>query len=247
VTHEPLDPVELARRKDELSAAIAHDLRSPLAAVKGAIDLLTNGAAGEVSEEQRRYLHIAERAARHILDLVNDLLESSLLDAGLTRLEALPFDLVPALGEAGATYELLAREKGISLGLSLPDALMVTADRERVGQIVSNLLANAVKFTDTGGRIVVSAAPARNDDGGGDGFIEVRIADTGVGIPPGRIPTLFDKFKRSRSRGTRGERGTGLGLYICRQLVELHGGKIGVDSTLGGGTTFRFTLPGGEQ
>ncbi len=241
MAREPQDPIELARRKDELSASIAHDLRSPLAAVKGAIDLLSTGAAGQVSEEQQRYLSIAERAARHILELVNDLLDSSLLDAGLARLEHTTFDLGQALAETSATYAFLAREKGITLALDLPPGHAVAADRDKVGQIVSNLLANAVKFTDTGGRVELSVAAA------GAGAVEVKVSDTGVGIPPGRLATLFDKFERSHSRGTRGERGTGLGLYICRQLVELHGGHIEVESKLGAGTTFRFTLPRADE
>lgn len=235
---QPPDPVELARRKDELSAAIAHDLRSPLAAVKGAIDLLSTGAAGELNEEQRRYLDIAERAARHILDLVNDLLQSSLIDAGLARVEAAPFPLAPALEETVTTYGFLAREKGIALEVDLPPELVVVGDREKVDQIVANLVTNAIKFTDAGGRIHLAARA------GAGGRVEIGVSDTGVGIPPGRLDSLFDKFSRSHSRGTRGERGTGLGLYICRQLVELHGGRLDVESKLGEGTTFRFTLPG---
>jgi signal transduction histidine kinase len=228
---------EVARRKDELSAAVAHDLRSPLAAVKGAIDLLASGVGGVLSPEQQRYLEIAERAARNVLELVNDLLDSSILDAGLARLELEPVELAPFLDEISFTYAFLAREKGIDFRLEIPRGLPpVRADRHKLGQILANLMTNAVKFTDAGGRIVLSATASA-------GHLWIVVADTGVGIGAERIGELFDKFQRSHSRGTRGERGTGLGLYICKQLVELHGGTIAVESREGGGTTFRLSFP----
>lgn len=228
---------ELARRKDELAAGIAHDLRSPLSAVKGAIDLLSAGAGGRLSEEQKRYLEIADRAARHIFELVNDLLDSSLLDAGLSRAECEALELGLVVDEVSATIGFLAREKGIAFEVQLPPALPpIYADRHKLGQILSNLLTNAVKFTDAGGFVHLRAAPS------GDA-IAVEVVDSGVGIPASRQTELFDKYRRSRSRGTRGERGTGLGLYICRHLVEMHGGSLHVQSELGQGSTFRFTLP----
>ncbi|MBI4512431.1 MAG: sensor histidine kinase [Deltaproteobacteria bacterium] len=229
---------ELARRKDELSAAIAHDLRSPLAAVKGAIDLLVGGVAGEITDEQRRYLEIAERAASHILELVSDLLDSSLLDAGLAQLDLTVLRLTQVVQEVSTTVAFLAREKGIGFLIDIPPELPpLRCDRHKLGQILTNLLTNAVKFTNAGGLVTLRAQP-------GDGqMVAVEVSDTGIGIAPSRVAELFDKFRRSHSRGTRGERGTGLGLHICRHLVEMHGGTIGVESELGHGTTFRFTIP----
>lgn len=238
VTAAMLKLVELARRKDELAAAMAHDLRSPLAAVKGAIDLLAGGMAGQLTDEQRRYVEVADRAARHIIELVNNLLDSSLLDAGLARLEPTVVHLADVVEELGPTVAFLAREKGISYEVDIPGVLPpVYADRKKLGQILSNLITNAVKFTHAGGRVRVSAELTP------DAMVAVDVADTGVGIPPSLRSLLFDRFHRSHSRGTRGERGTGLGLYICKQLVELHGGTIAVASEVGRGTTFRFTTP----
>lgn len=234
-----LEMAELARRKDELAAAIAHDLRSPLAAIKGALDLLGSGAAGALSGAQRRYVEIADRAARHILALVSDLLDSSLIDAGLARLSLETLAIADVAAEVCPTIAFLAREKGIAFETSIPpDLPAVRADRHKVAQILSNLLTNAVKFTEPGGHVELKARPAASSQ-----WVEIQVADTGVGMTPAQVAELWDKYHRSHSRGTRGERGTGLGLYICRQLVELHGGGIVVDSELGRGTTFRLTLP----
>jgi signal transduction histidine kinase len=229
---------EVSRRKDELAAAMAHDLRSPLAAVKGSLDLLTDGLAGPLSPEQRRYLEIGGRAARHVIELVNNLLDSSLVDAGLAHLEPVALELREVVEDVGATVGFLAREKGISWEAHVPpDLPALHADRHKLTQILSNLLTNAVKFTNPGGRVLLRAESER------DGMVAIEVCDDGIGIEADRQARLFDRFQRVHSRGTRGERGTGLGLYLCRQLVELHGGTISVASSPGRGTTFRFTTP----
>jgi signal transduction histidine kinase len=229
---------QLARRRAELNAAIAHDLRSPLAAVKGAIDLLSAGHAGDLSDEQIRYLGIADRASRHVLELVSDLLDVSILDAGLARLQLATIELRPFLEEVLATHEVAARRKRIALALDAPPVLpTLLADRRKLSQVLGNLLANAVKFTHEDGHIWLGASPVAGDR------VELLVSDDGIGIPAARQSELFDKYRRRPSRGTRGERGTGLGLYICKQLVELHDGHIAVESQLGHGTRFRMTFP----
>jgi signal transduction histidine kinase len=225
---------DMARRKDELLATIAHDLRSPLSAVRGAIDLLAD--SGGLSDQQSRYLAIAGRASRHIVELVNDILDSALLDAGLLRLERRPLLLHDVLSETRSTIGFLAQEKGLKLTLDVPTDLLVDADAARLSQVVQNLLSNAVKFTDAGGKVTLRAWSAV-------GVVKLTVSDSGLGIPPERMSTLFDRSGPSHTRGTRGERGTGLGLFICRQLVELHGGTLAVESALGRGTTFLVTLP----
>jgi signal transduction histidine kinase len=228
---------ELARRKDELLATIAHDLRSPLSAVRGAIDLLGDG--GHLTAQQARFVAIADRASRHIVELVNDLLDSTLLDAGLLRLELRQVALVDALAETRSTIGFLAQEKGLRLVIDVPGELHVVADPARLLQVVQNLLSNAVKFTEPGGTVALRAWREA-------GSLAITVSDTGIGIPPERLASLFDRAQRALTRGTRGERGTGLGLFICRQLVELHAGTLTVQSTPGRGSVFRVTLPLGS-
>jgi signal transduction histidine kinase len=233
-----LDLRELDRKKDELQAQIAHDLRSPLAALRGALDLLADGSGGALAPEQRRFVDIARRSAAHMQQLVSDILDTSLLDAGLAQLRLGPVSLTDIVDDVGPTIAFLAREKGIAFEVRLAEDLPVlVGDGHKLGQIIANLLTNAVKFTDAGGVVRLSAWL------GEDRRAVIEVSDTGVGIAPARQRDLFDKYHRSPSRGTRGERGTGLGLYICRQLVALHGGVLHVDSELGRGTTFRFTVP----
>lgn len=229
---------EVVRHKDELAAAMAHDLRSPLAAVKGAIDLLRDGLAGALTADQQHYVDIAGRAAKHVIDLVNNLLDASLVEAGLVHLEPLPLALAEVVEDLSSTVGFLAREKGIGFEAQLPPGLpLLQADRQKLTQILSNLLTNAVKFTHPGGRVLLRAERA------GTGMVAIEVRDSGVGILREHQAQLFERLHRSHSRGTRGERGTGLGLYLCRQLVELHGGTIAVASEPGRGSTFRFTTP----
>jgi signal transduction histidine kinase len=224
----------LARRKDELLATIAHDLRSPLSAVRGAIDLL--GDSGQLTVQQARFVAIADRASRHIVALVNDLLDSALLDAGLLRLELRPVTLAEALTETRSTIGFLAQEKGIALSIDVPSDLQLLADPPRLSRVVQNLLANAVKFTQPGGAVVLRAWREA-------GRVQLEVADNGIGIARSRVPTLFERPTKGHTSGTRGERGTGLGLFICRQLIDLHRGTLDVRSEFGRGSTFRITLP----
>jgi signal transduction histidine kinase len=224
----------LAHRKDQLLATIAHDLRSPLSAVSGAIDLMVDG--GQLTEQQEKFLAIATRATQHIIELVNDLLDSTLLDAGLLRLERQRVVVADVLTETLSTIGFLAEEKGISFQSNLPTSLAVSADPARLAQIVQNLLSNAVKFTSSGGQVALFGHIE-------DDSMILTVADTGVGMTPEQVTRIFDRDRKPPSRGTRGERGTGLGLTICHHLVELHNGSISVESELGRGTTFRVRLP----
>ena len=237
-TAATLELRELACTKDELAARVAHDLRSPLAALRGALDALAIDAGAALGEDRCRSLELARRSAGHMTALVDDLLESSLLDAGLARRRSGPISLEKVLDELAPTITFLAREKAIAFVRELPDGLPhVLGDAHKIGQILANLLSNAIKFTPGGGIVRVSA---RIVD---DRYLVVSVADSGIGIPAARIRDLFDRYHRLPSRATWGEHGTGLGLYICRQLVALHGGELSVESDLGRGTTFRFTLP----
>jgi signal transduction histidine kinase len=227
----------LADMKEEFLALTTHDLRSPLTVISGVISFFTSGRLGELSPEQKNMVAMMERNAQSLIELVNDLLDASKLESGTMRLDITSIDLRGLIDEVRETMEPLAREKGIALEMTFATALPpVEADRTKLRRILVNLLSNALKFTGKGGGVEVRAAKEEER-------VRLSISDTGVGIAREDVERLFDKYEQARSRATRGEKGTGLGLYITKQLVELHGGEIKVDSEPGKGSTFSFTLP----
>jgi signal transduction histidine kinase len=228
---------ELSEMKEEFLALTTHDLRSPLTVISGVISFFTSGRLGELSPEQKNMVSMMERNTQNLIELVNDLLDASKLESGTIRLEVASIDLRGVLDELRETMELLAKEKEIELVETLPaDLPPVEADRAKLRRIILNLLSNALKFTRKGGRVEVRVERQESQ-------VRISVSDTGVGIAPEDVARLFDKYEQARSRATRGEKGTGLGLYITRQLVELHGGEIKVESEVGRGSTFSFTLP----
>jgi two-component system sensor histidine kinase ChiS len=231
---------ELAEMKEEFLALTTHDLRSPLTVISGVISFFTSGRLGELSPEQKNMVTMMERNTQNLIELVNDLLDASKLESGTMRLDVASLNLREMIKELRETMLLpLAREKEIELVETFPEDLpLVEADRAKLRRILLNLLSNALKFTGKGGRVEVRA-----DAQSEDGRVRISVSDTGVGIAPEDVDRLFDKYEQTRSRATRGEKGTGLGLYITKQLVELHGSEITVKSELGKGSTFSFTLP----
>jgi signal transduction histidine kinase len=228
---------ELSEMKEEFLALTTHDLRSPLTVISGVISFFTSGRLGELTPEQKNMVAMMERNAQSLIELVNDLLDASKLESGTMRLEVASIELRGLVDELRENMEPLAREKGLTMEEDLPaDLPLVEADRAKLRRVLVNLVSNAIKFTGRGGRVTVRAA--REGEA-----IRIGVSDTGVGIAPEDVARLFDKYEQARSRATRGEKGTGLGLYITKQLVELHGGEIKVDSELGRGSTFSFTLP----
>ena len=228
---------ELSEMKEEFLALTTHDLRSPLTVISGVISFFTSGRLGELTPEQKNMVAMMERNAQSLIELVNDLLDASQLESGTMRLELASIDLRGLFDELRETMEPLAREKSLKVEEDLPaDIPPVEADRAKLRRILVNLVSNAIKFTSRGGRVTMRA---RREDGS----VRVSVSDTGVGIAPEDVKRLFDKYEQARSRATRGEKGTGLGLYITKQLVELHGGEIKVDSEVGKGSTFSFTIP----
>ncbi len=228
---------EVAEMKEEFLALTTHDLRSPLTVISGVISFFTSGRLGELTPEQKNMVAMMERNAQSLIELVNDLLDASKLESGTMRLDVASIDLRALVDELHETMEPLVREKGLTLEEAMPaDLPLVEADRAKLRRVLVNLISNAIKFTGRGGEISVRAVRE-------DGEVRVAVSDTGVGIAPEDVARLFDKYEQARSRATRGEKGTGLGLYITKQLVELHGGEIKVESELGKGSTFSFTLP----
>ena len=231
---------ELSEMKEEFLALTTHDLRSPLTVISGVISFFTSGRLGELSPEQKNMVAMMERNAQSLIELVNDLLDASKLESGTLRLDITAVDLRSLVDELREMMEPLAREKGLTLKERLaPQLPPVAADRAKLQRILLNLLSNALKFTPKGGTVEILAEQT-------DSHVRIAISDTGVGVAPEDMARLFDKYEQARSRATRSEKGTGLGLYITKQLVELHGSKIIVDSQLGRGSTFSFTLPAAQ-
>jgi signal transduction histidine kinase len=228
---------ELSAMKEEFLALTTHDLRSPLAVISGVINFFTSGRLGELTGEQRNMVSMMERNTQNLIELVNDLLDASKLESGTMRLDLATIELRGLVDELRQQMQPLAAEKEIALEAVVPDELpQLRADRAKLRRVLVNLISNALKFTPRGGRVSVSAAPE-------GAFVRVSVADTGVGIPEEDVRDIFDKYAQARSRATRSEKGTGLGLYITRQLVEIHGGRIEVHSEVGRGSTFSFTIP----
>lgn len=229
---------ELSDMKEEFLALTTHDLRSPLTVISGVINFFTSGRLGEMTDEQKNMVAMMERNTQSLIELVNDLLDASKLESGTLRLDFAPVELPALITELRETMQPMAQEKEIELTEQVPaDLPPVEADIAKLRRMIVNLLSNALKFTPKAGHIEISAAREGADR------VRVSVADTGVGIQPEDLARLFDKFEQARSRATRGEKGTGLGLYITRQLVELHGGEINVQSEVGKGSTFSFTIP----
>jgi signal transduction histidine kinase len=228
--------LELAsEHKSQFLANMSHELRTPLNAILGFSEVLQEQMFGELNERQLGYVEDVHEAGQHLLSLINDVLDLAKIEAGRIELELSQVAIPEVLRSAVSMHSERASRGGIELGLSTePEEITVSADERRVRQIVFNLLSNAVKFTPPQGRIAVSAHLD-------DGQVEVAVADTGPGIPAGDLETIFEEFEQT-SEGKKAE-GTGLGLPLSRKLVELHGGRLWVESQPGKGSVFRFTLP----
>jgi PAS domain S-box-containing protein len=233
VTHQR----EVERMKNEFVSLVSHELRTPLTSIKGFTDLILDGDAGEVSEEQTEYLRIIQQNADRLVALINDLLDISRIESGRIKLERRALDMGAVVQFVVATLEPQIRAKGQSLAVELPPIVPpVLADHDRMVQVVTNLLSNAYKYTPAGGSISL-AAHAEED------MLRVSVTDTGVGIAAEDQPKLFTRFYRVDNSLTREVGGTGLGLAIVKSIVEMHDGRVGMSSALGQGSTFFFTVP----
>jgi signal transduction histidine kinase len=245
-----------ARLKSEFLANMSHELRTPLNAIIGFSDLILSDGAGPVTAQQREFLEAVLRNGRHLLELINGVLDLSKVEAGRMTLSLGRTDLREAITGAVADTESLRRAKQQSVWLELDDRpLEVVADGVRVRQVLFNLLSNASKFTGERGSIILSALRTRAPlappaDRTGDerrlvtkDVVWVSVADTGIGIAPENMPKLFQEFSQVDSSASRKAQGTGLGLALSRKLVEMHGGTIGAESLPGRGSTFWFILP----
>jgi|GEM_PF-1057954 len=225
-----------SRLKSEFVTRMSHELRTPMNAIIGFSDLLIEETEGPLNPVQKSFVEHIQRGANHLLELINDVLDLSKIEAGRVELRFEDFEPAGALAEVLAVIRPLAEAKRLEIESSVPAELEICADRTRFKQILYNLLSNAVKFTPEGGRV-------RVDAGAEGGDVWIAVTDTGVGIPPGEHHAIFAEFYQAGTT-TRGvKEGTGLGLSITKRLVELHGGQIEVQSELGKGSRFTFTLP----
>ena len=225
-----------SQHKSEFLANMSHELRTPLNAIIGFSEVLAQGMFGEINEKQTEYLHDILESGRHLLSLINDILDLSKIEAGRMELELADFDLPGAIENALTLVRERALRRGIALHYAIDERVAeIRADERKVKQVLLNLLSNAIKFTPEGGRIEVRAAST-------DGIVEVSVADTGIGIAPEDQETVFEEFRQVGTADKKAE-GTGLGLALSRKFIALHGGQIRVASRVGIGSTFTFTLP----
>jgi signal transduction histidine kinase/CHASE3 domain sensor protein len=231
---------EASRHKSEFLANMSHELRTPLNAILGFTELIQDGIYGEVPEKIGQQLARIEANGRHLLGLINEVLDLSKIEAGQLELEAVPFSLADVVRSVESAMGSLATAKQLALEVDLPTGLpVVLGDERRVAQVLLNLVGNAVKFTEEG-KVTIAAHEA-------GAMVEIAVSDTGRGIPPDEQRRIFEAFHQVDSSSTRRQGGTGLGLAIARQIVELHGGEIGVESEPGRGSRFFFTLPTRQQ
>jgi signal transduction histidine kinase len=226
-----------SRHKSEFLANMSHELRTPLNAILGFSEVLAERMFGEVNEKQAEYLQDILSSGRYLLSLINDILDLSKVEAGRLELELGRFHLPTAPDNALTLVRERATRHGITLTQTVDVGVGdVVADERKVKQILLNLLSNAVKFTPEGGRVGVTVTAA-------DGVVTIAVSDTGIGIAPEDQAAIFEEFRQVGREDARKQEGTGLGLTLAKKFVELHGGRIWVQSQVGQGSTFTFTLP----
>jgi signal transduction histidine kinase len=225
-----------SRHKSEFLANMSHELRTPLNAVLGYAELIQDGIYGEVPVKMKEVLERIQQNGRHLLGLINDVLDLSKIEAGQLTLSPTDYSMRELVLDVVSATEALAAEKQLALDVDAPaDLPRGRGDERRLTQVLMNLVSNAIKFTEAGSVRIRAQVE--------DGSFVVAVTDTGVGIAPADQARIFEEFQQVDSSSTRRKGGTGLGLAIARRIVELHGGRIWVDSTPGQGSTFAFTLP----
>jgi signal transduction histidine kinase len=226
-----------SRHKSEFLANMSHELRTPLNAIIGFSEVLGEKFFGELNDKQNEYVDDILSSGRHLLSLINDILDLSKIEAGRMELEITTFYLPDAIENAILLIRERASRHGIKLDRSIDERLgEFSGDERKVKQVLVNLLSNAVKFTPEGGQIKVEA-------GLGDHAVIISVTDTGIGIAKEDQEAIFEEFRQASGSYAHKREGTGLGLTLTRRFVEMHGGKIWVESEVGKGSKFSFTLP----
>ncbi|HJP86666.1 MAG TPA: HAMP domain-containing sensor histidine kinase [Gemmatimonadaceae bacterium] len=230
---------ELERLRAEFVSVASHELKTPINVIIGYLDLLKEGIYGDLTGDQRQILETITKQADTLTRLVKRLLDISRFEASGGKVDMREVDLQRFLGTLESSFNVLAMQRDISFTIDHRPGLpqRVHWDEDRINEVLGNLLSNAFKFTDRGGKVALTVTPD-------DGKVVITVADTGAGIPPNQVPHIFDKFYQADNQAQAATKGTGLGLAIAREIVEAHGGQITVESKVGEGTTFVVTLPG---
>jgi len=232
---------EIAQAKNEFISIVAHELRTPMTSIKGYTDLILKKAVGPLTEAQENFLRVVKSNVDRLAALVSDLLDISRIEAGRVKLNLQPLRLEEITRDVVSTLERAIHERNLTIEVNIPQDLpWVRGDRDRLVQVLTNLLSNAYQYTEAGGHITVSLHRR-------DGMVQVDVTDTGIGIAPEDQERIFERFFRADHELVRRQSGTGLGLPIVKSIVEMHGGRIWVKSELGKGSTFSFTLPIAEE
>lgn len=228
---------ELDKMKDEFLSTVSHELKTPLTPIKTYLELILDEDIGKINEEQRKGLEISLRRAEHLKRLIDDIVDVSRMESKKMKFYMENIDLRNIIENAVRDMKLLANEKQIKILENLPTRpVYVKADEIRMAQVFSNLIDNSIKFSANGGKITINVKKER-------GNLSVNISDTGPGIPKKHHKKIFEKFYQVDSSTSRAFGGTGLGLPICKSIIEKHGGDIWVESKVGEGSTLHFTLP----
>ena len=229
---------ELDRLKSSFVSNVSHELRTPLTAIEGLADNLLDGVTGPLTAKQASYMLGIRESTERLERLINDLLDLSVIEAGKAALKPTSFSMMRLLREVRDTLKPMAEEKQITVEIGSTNGhSMAWADRDKVTQVLTNLIGNAVKFTPTLGKVSMEVNSTK------DAWLQVSINDTGPGIPPEEATKIFDEFYQMSQPGRDKSKGVGLGLAISKKLVEMHGGKIRVESVVGRGSSFSFTIP----
>jgi signal transduction histidine kinase len=228
---------EVDRLKSEFLTSMSHELRTPLNSIIGFADIILQGIDGPLTEHALTDITAIHNSGKHLLNLINDLLDLSKIEAGRMELARVPLSIPDLFSEVAATASSLLTKKPVDLVFDLPDeAPPIWADPLRISQILLNLVSNAIKFTEEG-TVTMAAKPIEGN------LMQVSVTDTGIGIPDDKFDLVFEHFRQVDSRTNRKFQGTGMGLAIARQLAELHGGRMWLESAVGEGTTFYFSIP----
>jgi signal transduction histidine kinase len=225
------------RLKSEFLANMSHELRTPLNSILGFAELLKEKAFGPLTDQQLQYLNNIANSGKHLLELINDILDLAKVDAGKIELHPEPFSVVQLIDEIHAIVRSIAKKKNIQVNREIsPELQTITVDHSRFKQIMYNLLSNALKFTPENGTVTIYVQSSKE-------LVEFAVQDTGIGIALEDHDRIFNEFEQVDGSRARKYEGTGLGLALTKRLVELHGGKIWIESELGKGSKFIFTIP----